>query len=108
MICPKCESEYVDGIAICPECNQELVEKQYFEENLTEPEDFVQVYSCTDITEAQMVKANLNGAEIEAEIIQQKDSSFPSIGEVRVYVKEDAYDDAVKIIESMDDAPTVE
>jgi len=25
--CPKCRSEYVEGIKICPECNVELVEK---------------------------------------------------------------------------------
>ncbi|NLT52266.1 MAG: hypothetical protein GXX85_15285 [Ignavibacteria bacterium] len=84
MICPKCEYEYVDGIKICPDCGTDLIDKQDFEGNLVTPEDWKIIYTTSEIYIADMIKANLEGAEIECMIIPQKDSSFPAVGNLAV------------------------
>ena len=32
MICPKCKSDYVEGIKTCPDCQVELIEESDLEE----------------------------------------------------------------------------
>ncbi|MFH1194196.1 MAG: hypothetical protein V1720_00710 [bacterium] len=105
MICPKCEAEYVKGIATCADCEIELIPREEFERQLTKPSDWIIVSVCSEIYIADMLKANLEGAGIETVIISQKDSNFPSIGDfsvIKVMVKKVNADDAVKIIEDID------
>lgn len=101
MICPKCELEYVKGVTVCPDCNTKLVNKEEFEGNLLHPKDWVVVYSCDNVVEADMLKSNLKGANIEAIILNQSDSSFPAVGDlsgVKVLVKDKDSQDALAII----------
>jgi uncharacterized protein YbaR (Trm112 family) len=101
MICPKCEYEYHAGVTVCPDCNTELVTIENFEGNLVHPKDWIIVYSCADTVEADMLKSNLEGGEIEALILNQNDSSFPVVGDlsvVKLLVKRDDAEDALAII----------
>lgn len=101
MICPRCEYEYVDGIKICADCGTELIPVAEFEGNLVHPKDWVVAFTCQEPYEADMMKANLEGAEIECIIISQKDRSYPSIGDlsgVKLLVKKADADTAVQII----------
>ena len=101
MICPKCEYEYHDGVSTCPDCDAELVSVENFEGNLTHPKDWVIVFSCADIVEADMLKSNLGGANIEVLILNQNDSSFPVVGDlsvIKILVKKEDAEDAVAII----------
>jgi hypothetical protein len=84
MICPKCESEYVDGIKTCIDCGTELIPVEEFEGHLVHPKDWVIIYSCDDPIEAEMLKSNLQGAEIESIIISQKDRNYPTVGDLSV------------------------
>jgi len=104
MICPKCEYEYHDGVTVCPDCNTELVTLENFEGNLVHPKDWIIIYSCADAVEADMLKSNLEGAEIEALILNQNDSSFPVVGDlsvVKLLVKRDDVEDALAIIDDI-------
>jgi hypothetical protein len=101
MICPKCEYEYHEGISTCPDCDTDLVTIENFEGNLVHPKDWVIVYSCENMVEADMLKANLGGADIESLILNQNDSSFPVVGDlsvVKLLVQKNDASDAVAII----------
>lgn len=101
MICPKCECEYIDRIKICADCGTELISVEQFEGNLIHPKDWVVIFSSNDLIEAEMFKANLEGAEIESIILSQKDRSIPYLGEVspvKLLVKKKDADGALAII----------
>jgi len=107
MICPKCEYEYLDGITICPDCNGELISNEKFEGNLIHPNDWVIVYSCANDLEADMLKTNLESAEIETLILNQNDHNFPVIGDltvIKVLVKKIDAQDALAIINDINSA----
>ncbi|MBU0472687.1 MAG: DUF2007 domain-containing protein [Bacteroidetes bacterium] len=101
MICPKCEYEYHRGMSVCPDCGEELVTNKEFEGHLVHPKDWVIVYSCADSIEANMLKSNLEGAEIEVLILNQNDSSFPGVGDlsiIKILTKRVDAEDAIAII----------
>ncbi len=52
------------------------------------------IYTCSELYEAQIIKANLEGAGIPTFILSEKDSNFPAVGDlaiIKLFVKnEDA------------------
>jgi uncharacterized OB-fold protein len=104
-ICPNCNYEYIQGIVICPDCNTPLVEalelKNYTE--LSE-EDWVLVYTSFSVIDVEMLKENLESAEISASILSQKDSSFPVPGDlskVKLFVKKADVSEALEFIQTV-------
>ena len=101
MICPKCEYEYVEGVTECVDCGTELIPVEQFEGNLTHPEDWVILETFSEPYEAEMLKANLNGADIEALVWSQKDRNYPSPGDlsiVKLLVKKEDAENALTIL----------
>lgn len=101
MICPKCEAEYVEGMTVCSDCDTELITKAEFELNLVHHDDWIPVFSTDVRYEAEMIKANLEGAKIKSIVLSQKDKSFPATGDlsvIKLLVKKNDVDDALKII----------
>jgi hypothetical protein len=101
MICPSCEYEYVKGVSNCPDCKIELISEDEFEGNLIHHADWLVVYTSSDAIEMEMLKSNLAGANIEALILSQKDSSYPAVGDlavIKLLVKKDDAEDASAII----------
>ncbi len=95
--CPKCHKEFNDDVLVCPECNVELVPVETVE-------DWITVYTTYDVVEAEMLRANLSGAGIEAVVLNEKDSNFPGPGDtavVKLNVRPDDFEDAKKIIEDI-------
>lgn len=104
MICPKCESEYIEGIMECPDCGTELVPYEEFEGHLIHHEDWVIIETFSENYEAEMYKANLEGAGIEAIILGQKDRSIVAKGDlsvVKLLVKKSNAVDALEIIDDI-------
>jgi len=105
MICPNCEYEYIDGIKKCPDCGAELIPNEEFEGNLVHPSDWVIIYTCSEDYKAQMLKSVLEGADIEALILGQKDRNFPGVGDlavIKLLVKNSDAEEAIKIIGDSD------
>lgn len=107
MICPKCEMEYIEGIQLCADCGERLIPLEEFEGHLVHPSDYCIVYTCAEPVEAEMLKANLEGAEIESIIWSQRDRNFPASGEfsvVKLLVKKDDAPDALQIINDINNS----
>lgn len=107
MICPKCELEYVEGVSNCADCGGELISLEDFEGNLTQPEDWVILTTFSENYEAEMLKTNLEGAEIESLIWSQKDSSFPVLGDlaiIKLLVKKTDAEDALAILNDINNS----
>ena len=101
MICPNCEAEYVEGVTMCSDCETQLISNDDFELNLIHHEDWIAVYSTDVLYEAEMIKANLAGANIESIVLSQKDKNFPATGDlsvIKLLVKKEDVDDTKKII----------
>lgn len=101
MICPKCEAEYVEGVKVCADCDVDLITIEEFEKHLIHHEDWTTIYSTDVLYEAEMIKANLEGADIKAIILSQLDKNFPAAGDlsvIKLLVNKKDEDDARKII----------
>ncbi len=106
MICPKCEYEYVEGVEVCADCGTQLIPLEDFEGHLVHPKDWVIVYTCDEPYQAEMLKANLDGAEIDSLIISQKDRSYPGVGDlaiVKLLVKKKNAQEALSLIHDIDE-----
>ena len=75
--CPNCTYEYIEGIEVCPDCGTPLVKELI-------DHDWVVVYISDQLYDVQMMKDALESAEIESNILSQKDSSFPATGDLAV------------------------
>ncbi len=110
MICPDCEYEYIEGIDTCPDCNTELILVDEFEGNLLNPKDWVIVYTCSEKYKADMLKSNLDGAEIESIILSQADSSYVvtagDLAVIKLLVKKTDAQTAAEIIKDINNDST--
>ena len=84
-ICPSCNYEYVEGVTICPDCNTRVVKKKDLPdwEELSE-KDWVLIYTSGNEIEVEMIKANLESAGLEVNILSQKDHNFPAPGDLSI------------------------
>ena len=84
-ICPSCNYEYVEGVTICPDCNTRVVKKKDLPdwEKLSE-KDWVLIYTSGNEIEVEMIKANLESAGLEVNILSQKDHNFPAPGDLSI------------------------
>lgn len=111
MICPKCEYQYIDDIKVCPDCGAELITVEEFEGNLVHHSDWVIVYTCSEIYDAEMYKANLESADIETLIISQKDRNYPAAGNfsvIKILVKKSDQIPAREIINDINSRGKIE
>lgn len=106
MICLNCKAEYIDGITKCADCqidlipNEEFVDYDQIEVSLS---DWKEVYKSNDFIEAEMIKANLSGAGIQAIIFSKEDRmrlnlSYVGSAPIKIYVKQNDVDTALSII----------
>jgi membrane protease YdiL (CAAX protease family) len=61
-------------------------------------DDWVKVHECFSVSEAEILKGKLEEGEIDAVIMNKKDSSIQTFGQVEIYVKPMDKDAALKVI----------
>jgi len=66
--------------------------------------DWVKVYSSSDVIKAEIVKSSLLENNIQAVVINKRDSSLLVIGEAEVYVKKEDVLMATHLIKNVLDA----
>lgn len=109
-ICPNCEYEYVEGVTFCPDCQTQLLETKFY----TKPEEWTEknwvlAFTTNMEYEAEMMRDNLLGAEIEATVLSQKDRSFPGPGDlsvVKLFVRKEDLAMALAFIEKIKNEQT--
>jgi hypothetical protein len=103
--CRNCDYEYVDGITICPDCGEHLVDEEHYikPEEWTE-ENWEVVYISDKEYEINMLRANLESAEIKTTVLSQKDRNFPGVGDlsvIRLLVRKEDVRSAVNFIQEV-------
>lgn len=107
MICPNCEVEFIEGIITCSDCGTGLIPNDEFvkedENEIVSLEDWKVIYSTQDFIEAEMMKANLSGADIEAIVFSKEDRmrlnlSFVGSAPIKIFVRKESVEEATRII----------
>ncbi len=127
---PECETHHdrsavagcvICGKPLCDECVREVDGKAFCDDDshMTVYQDYVAVYQTTLVYEADMIRANLEGAGIDVIIFDQHDSVYfvnmGSLARVNVMVQKHQANKALEIIralledgENMDDTTDAE
>jgi hypothetical protein len=59
---------------------------------------WIKIYSTTQSFEAELIKQNLANHSIDAVILNKRDSTYTTFGELEVYVKEEDKEGAITFI----------
>jgi hypothetical protein len=104
-VCPNCEYEYVAGITFCPDCGSALLDDdQYIKPEDWNEQNWELIYIGSDVIEVEMIKNNLESAEIKAVVLSQKDRNYPAPGDfsiVKLLVRKEDVQDAVTFIQKV-------
>jgi len=82
MICPKCKSQYIDGIRICIDCNIDLIEEAHeYYYSFHEPEyvELVTVATTNNYFIIPLIKSILDSEEIHYFLKGEQFLNIPSL-----------------------------
>ncbi|MCP3928297.1 MAG: DUF2007 domain-containing protein [Bacteroidetes bacterium] len=65
-------------------------------------ENWVRIFSSTDLIETKLVEDFLKQNGIESHILNKPDSAIPAIGEAELYTPKDKAAEAIKLLEKAD------
>ena len=101
MYCPKCKSEFREGVFECSDCLVPLVDKLPKEEDEPTPEyvDFKEIMTSFDMGDIVIIKTILDANRIKY-IIQNEDigSSYGAALPARIWISEDQTREAKELL----------
>ncbi len=107
--CPECGSIFENGVPICPECGA-AVDNPSDGSTGFYNDEFLFIYACYDMYEAEMLKANLESGGITTWIVNKKDSSYPGLGNmsaIQLYVKVEESEAAFEFLKTYEEAKKI-
>lgn len=99
--CPNCRNEFRAGVNRCPDCETDLVPALPEEKD----HDFVEVFTCNTLLEAEHLKAILEENGIEVNLRMTGDAVFPTSGlmqETRLVVLDQDAEQAIQILKEVE------
>ncbi len=101
MFCPKCSTEYVEGITICTDCGAELVATLPVESH--DEIKFVQVLSTYNLVDIAMIKSLLDSGEIEYTFFGENFNQTEQLVQpAKLFVREDQAEQAKEILKDFE------
>ncbi|MBK6681847.1 MAG: DUF2007 domain-containing protein [Ignavibacteriales bacterium] len=104
--CPECGALFDSGAPVCPECGV-VVDNPPDGSVSFYTDEFLLVYSCYDLYEAEMIKANLESGGIKTWIVNKKDSSYPGLGNmsaILIFVKVEDSESAFEFLKEYNES----
>lgn len=101
--CQNCKKEFEPSTKNCSECGVELIASPEVELSWNE-NDFTLLTVCTQMYEAEIIKANLESADIDAVILSQQDSNYPCLGNasaIKIFVRKEDEESAREYLENI-------
>ena len=101
--CPSCKKGFEPSIKYCSECGGELIASPKVELSWNE-NDFTLLTVCTQLYEAEIIKANLESADIETIILSQQDSNYPCLGNasaIKIFIRKENEELAREYLENI-------
>jgi hypothetical protein len=86
--CPNCKLEFEVSVKNCSDCGTELVTSLH-EKIILDEDNFILLTVCTEMYEAEFIKANLESADINAFILSKQDRNYPFLGTIKIFVKKE-------------------
>lgn len=101
--CPHCNIEFEELITHCGVCGEVLLSSDNKVLSWNE-DDFTLLTVCSQMYEAEIIKANLESSDIDAFILSQQDSNYPFLGNssaIKIFIKKDDETSAREYLENI-------
>jgi hypothetical protein len=107
--CPRCRSEYRQGVSRCPECEVGLVDQlPPAPELVWDPREWVTVDESGDESEALILEGFFSEAGLAVRLQRHGDHSFPTshgvLSRFEVQVRAEDFGRAIDLLEGLDES----